>query len=462
MDTPAVRSYLQLSLLLLVLILAGCAQNAPYHTESGSPGNCVSTPDAETCRQSYYQEHEHFDLAFAEFSERGNAFSDAYLKDVKNRIAQKAADKGVVLVIFVHGWKHNAAETDSNLIDFKKSLAAIDRALQSQLGDGALGERNLVGLYIGWRGASIELEYLEQITFWDRKAVAEEVGKGGVTRLLLELDEITNSDGKNVMVVIGHSFGGAIVTSALSEVLTERATNRTQGKGYAPNIGDGVLVINPAIEANQALNLVEAAIQRDFRPEQNPLFVSLSTDADGATHYAFPAGQTIGLLATWRQAELQRGYYRDRSDLEKEIPLSEKHLDATTVGNFAPFLTHRLSAVETNGQVSFEFETCDDEPKGCEPKGWTSLKGHPTVHPLPANYPLYFIKTDESLMTGHNDIFNPRVNAFLVTVIDDVVSRTLTPRLRDEKAPGPSFRTSILNQPAKLEARVQEMLESAQ
>ena len=462
MDTPNPRTLLQLSLLLLVITLAGCAQNAPYHTRSGAPGNCVTAPDSDSCRQSYFQEYEHFDLAFAEFSERGNAFSDAYLKDVKNRIAQKAADKGVVLVIFVHGWKHNAAETDSNLIDFKKSLGAINDALQARLKDSSLGERDLVGLYIGWRGASIELEYLKQITFWDRKAVAEEVGKGGVTRLLLELDEITDSDGKNVMVVIGHSFGGAIVTSALSEVLTERATNRTQRSGYAPNIGDGVLVINPAIEANQALNLVEATIQEDFRPEQNPLFVSLSTDADGATHYAFPAGQTIGLLATWRQAELQRGYYRDRRDLAKEIPLSEKHLDANTVGNFAPFLTHRLTAVEGNGQVKFEFETCDDNPEGCEPMGWTSLKGQPTVHPLPANYPLYFIKTDESLMTGHNDIFNERVNAFVVTVIDDVVSRTLSPRLRDEKAPGPRYRTSILNQPSRLEARVQEMLESAQ
>lgn len=121
--------------------------------------------------------------------------------------------------------------------------------------------------------------------------------------------------------------------------------------------------------------------------------------------------------------------------------------------------TNRLTAVGEGGQLRFEFSTCEENPEGCEPMGWTSLAGQPTVYPLPANYPLYFVKTDESLMSGHNDIFNPRVNAFLVTVIDDVFSRTLSPRLRDEKAPGPA---SILNQPSRLEARVQEMLHSAQ
>ena len=57
--------------------------------------------------------------------------------------------------------------------------------------------------------------------------------------------------------------------------------------------------------------------------------------------------------------------------------------------------------------------------------GWTTLTGLPTIGPLPAHYPLYFIKTDRTVMTEHNDIFNPQVRSFVFTVIDDVVRRAL-------------------------------------
>ena len=44
-----------------------------------------------------------------------------------------------------------------------------------------------------------------------------------------------------------------------------------------------VLVLNPAIETNQALPFVEAALQRPYARDQLPLFISISSDADAAT-----------------------------------------------------------------------------------------------------------------------------------------------------------------------------------
>lgn len=452
------RPFAPLRTLFLAGLLVGCAPNAAYHTLSGQPGNCVDAAREDACTQSYYQEHGGYDLAFAEFTERGNAFSDRYVDEVLSRIGEKAQGDGIVLVVFIHGWKHNAEETDGNLIDFKASLQAVGRQLTERFAASDLGKRHLVGLYVGWRGASIQAPLLIQTTFWDRKAVAEEVGKGGVTRLLLELDEITGRRAENVMVVIGHSFGGAIVVSGLSEVLTERAVHRTRGRGYARTLGDGVLVLNPAIEANQLLNFVEASLRQDYRPEQHPLFISLSSDADSATHYAFPLGQTVGLLATWRQADLKRSYLYDRLHSEETLVLREEHLDATTVGNFAPFLTHRLTAAEQDGNVSFRFKTCDQNPEGCEPAGLTTLSGQPAIRALPKHYPLYFVKTDASLVTGHNDIFNDRVGAFVVAVIDDVVLRSLA-RVRAAKRKEPEvLPESILNNPERLQQRMQTLL----
>jgi hypothetical protein len=439
--------------LLVAALLVACAQNAPYHTSSGSPGNCRTAPNDTGCTDAYYQEHASYDLAFAEFSDRGNAFNNNNLKDILQRVRDKANEDGVVLITFIHGWKHNASESDDNVQSFKRTLETVSTSLRHDF-SGELGRRRLIGLYIGWRGASLTV--FKSTSFWDRKAAAEEVGKGGVTQLLLELDKITASSEKNVMVVVGHSFGGAILVSALNEVLTERTVNRTRTRHYARTIGDGVLVLNPAIEANQALSFVETAIENDYQTEQYPLFVSLSSDADSATHYAFPLGQTAGLLLTWRQADLDRSYYYDRLHPEQTLPMREEHLDTTTVGNFAPFLTHRLTATARGDEVDFRLQTCDESPQACEPTGLTSLSGQPAIRQLPQNYPLYFIKTDASVMSGHNDIFNPRVRSFVFTLIDDVVRRKLAQAtLRTKGAPEVSPRISILDDPEALEERLQ-------
>ena len=187
-------------------LTAACASNSPYHTTSEDGGACRTDPDSPACRSSAYQEFERFDLAFAEFSERGNAFDDARVEAVLAKIAAKARADGVVLIVFVHGWKHNASEDDPNVLSFKDSLETMTGVLGSSFAGTALGSRRLVGVYVGWRGASIELPLLKELTFWDRKAVAEELGSGGVTRLLLDLDRITAGEARNVMVVVGHKM----------------------------------------------------------------------------------------------------------------------------------------------------------------------------------------------------------------------------------------------------------------
>jgi hypothetical protein len=462
MDTSgSSASFLALTIIGASVLLGGCAQNAPYHTIAGALGNCRGQKVDEGCTQAYYQEHDNYDLAFVEFSDRGNAFNDQSVRNVLDRIREKASQEGVVVVTFVHGWKHNASETDDNVKSFNETLQALGDELKKELGkDPALGRRRLIGVYVGWRGASLDAPLLDQTTFWDRKAAAEEVGKGGVTSLLLELNQILeinenrDNSNKDVLVIVGHSFGGAIVVSALNEVLTDRVVKRTKKRSYARPFGDGVIIINPAIEATQALPFVEAAIQDGYQQDQRPLFVSLSSDADWATHYMFPMGETVGLLLTWRQADLKRGYLHDRRHPTEALPLREENLDTTTVGNFAPFLTHRLTKRGQDGEVDFSFQTCSADPKGCEPKGLTTLSGQPMID-LPPNYPLYFIKTDATVMTEHNDIFNPAVRAFVFTVIDDVVRGKLA-SIKARSEPGSSPMPSILTRPDDLVRQTRE------
>ncbi|MEW8506802.1 MAG: hypothetical protein AB2598_08835 [Candidatus Thiodiazotropha sp.] len=410
---------------MLLLLVSGCSTTKPYHSIGWQERNC-SNPNSIDCRQSYYQEYPDYDLAFVEYTERGNAFNDRWEDEVLAKIAERQRNHGVVTIVFIHGWKHNADENDGNLRDFKKTLEVLSDSAQ------LLGRR-LIGVYIGWRGLSIKLPLLKELTFWDRKAVAQEVGKGGVTRLLLELEKIDRKQTRNVLAIVGHSFGGAIAVSATTEIISEILINDRQTPEAGATIGDAVIVLNPATEANQTLNMVEAALQHGTTGERNPLFYSISTDADMATHYAFPIGQTIGLLFTWRQMDLERSYYHDRVTNEPLV-LREEHLDATTSGNFAPYLTHRLSMDYSGGIPDPTLRSCEAVPDACVPKGLTTLKGHPAIGPLPADYPLQFIKTDKTVMADHNDIFNPAILTFIYTLIDDVVRDTISddPKYEDD------------------------------
>ncbi len=62
-------------------------------------------------------------------------------------------------------------------------------------------------------------------------------------------------------MTIGHSFGGAIVVSAVTDILIERTIAK---KETVKSIGDTIIVLNPAIEANQTLPLIESAINTSY------------------------------------------------------------------------------------------------------------------------------------------------------------------------------------------------------
>jgi pimeloyl-ACP methyl ester carboxylesterase len=445
------RKHINLTITYIIsaVLLGACTENLPYHSHDPSKGNC-QPPTGSLCTDSYYQEHEAFDLAFVEYTERGNAFDDHRVRKVLSQIAKKSEDTGVVLVTFVHGWTHNAANDDRDVVEFTKILKQL-----SGNPEDVLHGRRLVGVFVGWRGASIDMPYLELASFWERKAVAQEVGKGAVTEMLLELDRIDRTKPENVLVTIGHSFGGAIVLSALSEVLTQKiigAEASTEVRG----IGDGVILLNPAIEANQALSVVEAALNRDYVEGQEALLLTLSSDADKATHYAFPAGQTAGLLLTWRQAALNRDYFVDR-DSQTTMPLREEDLDTAALGNFAPFLTHHLTLEQSNvptastsdelvsGALDLKFLRCEESGDGFAPKGWSKTAPNSMIKDIPENYPLYFVKTDSRFINAHSDIFNCDVVAFLTAVIDS--------RMRKAYGISDNSQESILQNSKKLSER---------
>jgi pimeloyl-ACP methyl ester carboxylesterase len=124
-----------------------------------------------------------------------------------------------IILVFVHGWKHNARARDPN-------LRAIDMVLQQTAeAEAAVGSnRPVIGIFVGWRGLSFYAGWLTNLTFWNRKTAALRVALGSVRELFARLRRFRRQhDRESALVIVGHSFGGLIVYSAVAQAFVELA-----------------------------------------------------------------------------------------------------------------------------------------------------------------------------------------------------------------------------------------------
>jgi len=329
--------------LLLLSFLAACTSNKQLRTEFVE-SNCLW--GGNDCSASAIERYLEYDLSYIEFTERGNLYDRSSSQRVLSHIQQQAnTDEGVAVFVFVHGWKHNANFEDSNVVQFREFLS---RAAENNV----VGKRRVIGVYLGWRGATTNVPLLKETTYWARKSVAEEVGAGGATEIFSKLHRILVAQAdeqeqelyKNNYVIIGHSFGGAIVLSALHDVLLNDlvASNMSVFDKPLPcnkinRFADALILLNPAIEANKVVLLKEAASRCRFDKNQAPLLHVLSSDGDNATRVFFPLGQYANITAPLGPKKLKRRING------KDITLDERQLSVTTVGNLEQFRTAYLS-----------------------------------------------------------------------------------------------------------------------
>ena len=151
-------------------------------------------------------------------------------------ITASVRETNTVVLVYVHGWHHNASAGDSDVAQFAETLAVTRKTLtadqyrrsREQLtGDGRV---KVIGLYVGWRGQSLMMP-ADYATFYTRKAAAEPVGRELWEFLRLQhLYESRNPPGSSAarrpfmgLVAIGHSFGGQALFRAVDIPVGERA-----------------------------------------------------------------------------------------------------------------------------------------------------------------------------------------------------------------------------------------------
>jgi len=434
------RVWILATAVLVVFSVTACTPFQQYRTVY--PEVCVSStpapsPECEThaLQQLPTANGSRYLLGFIEFDDQGQLWDRRQMSEVVGKLAGEAGTKEVLMVVFVHGWKHSAAPGDGNIETFRKVLAQLsDSEAQIAKLTGAPA-REVAGVYLGWRGGSVTVPLLEDATFWERKNTAQKVGHGGVTEVLsrLELikqDKESTEPGRSStrLVVVGHSFGGAVVDTALAQVLESRFVQTVGPAGVQSDVAgfaDLVVLINPAFEAMQFTALSDMATERgSYFASQLPVVLEMTSEADYATRYAFPAGRWFSTLF-----ENTRDRQRYNAVTREQENIGEWDANIAAVGHFKPYRTHRLYPLGDRERTQLkELSTADsvrlflqssadwahDKPGSKIPFGDVMLERTTTSA---GRNPYLLAYVDKHLITGHNDIDDPRIIEFVKQLI---------------------------------------------
>jgi hypothetical protein len=263
----------------LCLCVAGCA--APNRQYQGSGVVSISTGGPVDGVSPYR-------LCAIEFDEQGIPWNYQQRRAALSAVRQSGGRP--LLIVFIHGWQHNASARDTDLVTFNRLL---DRLTAS---GGLPGRTKVVGVFIGWRGLSgvRELDWTgigwaaRQFSFYSRKNKTDKIAGVGLTQTLYDLSSAARAEGGNV-VFVGHSFGGRILEKAVAQALIGQ-TAGSAGGSTVMTPADLTLLINPASEALNARQL-KIALQ-NWRGRTPPV-VSLTSTNDLATGLAWPVATTL-------------------------------------------------------------------------------------------------------------------------------------------------------------------------
>ncbi|MGB5295195.1 MAG: hypothetical protein WBP34_09620, partial [Thermoanaerobaculia bacterium] len=228
----------QISLLALLVALTGCVSAKMYRPDS-------------------VEEREDYTLTFIEFDDQGEPWAPAQLERTIQVIDEANSDgKRAVVLLFVHGWHNDASERedrkdDNNVEGFQRLLNTTRQLIER--GNESPEDIALIGVYLSWRGRSTDVKLLQPLTFYSRRGAGQRVASVSTTEAILRVMATTKKNPLSTGVVIGHSFGGMIVESALIQALVSYAIY--PGAEIQAS-ADMVILVNPASQSMLAKNMV--------------------------------------------------------------------------------------------------------------------------------------------------------------------------------------------------------------
>lgn len=239
----------------------------------------------------------------------------------------------------------------------------------------ANGNTQIIGIFIGWPGLTMNAPGFRNTTYLTRATIADRISQSSILgKLIGTIGSITinrKAKGhKDVFIIMGYSLGTRILFNATSGlVLYESAEvyigNSKESYTVIDGPGDLILLINPALSAGNytAIDSLRRA-NENFSPDQEPIYLLVSTSNDKVNQVAFP----LAAMAKLDWSLLRR----------------------TAVGEYPPYVTHRLENIERPLPNSAEHDTA----------WYDSFCAGPTC--------LYRLPTDDTKSSDDNELKRPR------------------------------------------------------
>ena len=368
--TGAVRSWIPALGLILALLTCGCVSHLPLRTtpvgvEGPAQGRaCVGPARASRSGSCLEIRPSGALLGFVEFDDLGWYWNPEQAATVLTRIRAELRDSPAVLVVFAHGWNHDAGAGDNNANDFGTTLDALVQSEHQRTLRGP-GDRHraIIGIFLGWRGnaytnARSEESPLQSVTwlyrwssFWSRKATAHRVGSEQMVAFLSDLEDLwkermvadrtLGSQLPSRLLSVGHSFGGAVLYSALSKVLVDRRP-AGDSEPTTATYGDGVVLVNPAFESSLFEPLLAfgrrgggSRTPERRQSEFHPLVSVFASGADRPNRVLFPVGRRLSTAT--KRYRLQSG-----GETMTGSRSFQKKANLSALGHFVPITSHVL------------------------------------------------------------------------------------------------------------------------
>jgi hypothetical protein len=171
-------------------------------------------------------------LGYIEFDDNGEFFDRKELDATIDQIYalhKKSPDDGINVFVFIHGWKNNASDQSDNVAGFQYFLKEIHGYYTGQEKKAeAVQTKNmpLMGIYIGWRGASLKVA--KDLTYWNRSQAAQRAGSPhmdeAIHRIIVATKQSKDGPQSN-LVIIGHSFGGRVLEHVMTPTFWIRSSS---------------------------------------------------------------------------------------------------------------------------------------------------------------------------------------------------------------------------------------------
>lgn len=349
-------------------------------------------------------------IAFVELDDQGEFWDPRQLQHATQMIDRaNGHPNGAIVVLFIHGWNHNAKPGDKNIAGFRRILAEIS----SREAVGGRDARPVVGVFVGWRGdATARPGLLMPFSFFNRRSAALRVSGPSSTELVYEVSTTAKENPRTKVILMGHSFGGLVLERAVTQAMIGSVIAARGGQGQVFP-ADAVLLLNPASQAIYAKQFIEALGRervRLFRRTddgaryERPLIVSITSRADTATRLAFPAG-----LVSRSLNKRFRRYEEDSC-----VPLGRQRVFYRRTAGHSPVLrSHEVTPISADilpdlgrgfGEVHIELDPISREPR-------FSFRGEERIFTLqrrPRAFnvsPYWVVRVDKSLIPDHGRIF---------------------------------------------------------